>query len=144
MASAYSDDLRQKFFEAYRRGDGSQAVLAARFGVSRCWAEKLVRTVRQTGSTERPTGRKRGPASKLTPELREILRGWIECQPDLKLAELKQRLWTEHDVKISLSRLWTVLDEVGLRPRKNHSTRSNRRSRKSTCRTGVRKQASST
>jgi len=41
MARAYSDDLRRKFAEAYERGDGSLSMLAARFGVSVEWAEKL-------------------------------------------------------------------------------------------------------
>jgi transposase len=49
MASAYSDDLRRKFFEAYQRDDGSLAVLAERFSVSLRWAEKLMRILRQTG-----------------------------------------------------------------------------------------------
>jgi transposase len=126
MASAYSDDLRRKFFEAYRRGDGSQAVPATRFGVSRCWAEKLVRAIRQTGSTERPAGKKRRPASRLTAELRERLRGWIQLQPDLTLAELKQRLRTEQEIEVSLSRLWTVLQEMGLRLERSHSKRPSR------------------
>jgi len=122
MASAYSDDLRRKFWEAYQRGDGSLAVLAGRFGVSLSWAEKLMRTLRRTGRIERPAGRKRGPASKLTPEVRETVRGWIQAQPDLTLAELQRRLWTEQDVEVSLSRLWTVLGEMGLRLKKSHFT----------------------
>jgi transposase len=122
MASAYSDDLRRKFFEAYQRGDGSLAVLARRFSVSLGWAEKLMRTVRQTGRTERPAGNKRGPASKLTPELRETVRGWIQAQPDLTLAEMRQRLWKQQGVEVSLSRLWTVLGEMGLRLKKSHFT----------------------
>ena len=51
MASAYSDDLRRKFVEAYQRGDGSLVVLAGRFGVSLGWAEKVMRTLRNTGRT---------------------------------------------------------------------------------------------
>ena len=126
MASPYSDDLRRKFFEAYQRGDGSFAVLALRFGVSQGWAEKLMRQLRQTGQIERPPGAKRGPASKLTPELRERLAGWIRQQPDLTLAELQLRLWEEHRMEVSLSRLWTVLKELGMRLKKSHSTPPNR------------------
>lgn len=122
MASAYSDDLRRKFFEAYQRGDGSLAVLAGRFGVSLGWAEKLMRALRRTGGVERPTGGKRGPASKLTPELRERMAAWIQTQPDLTLAELQLRLWEDHDLEVSLSRLWTVLGEMGLHLKKSHST----------------------
>lgn len=114
MASAYSDDLRRKFGEAYQRGDGSLAVLARRFGVSLGWAEKVMRRLRQTGHIERPVGGRRGPASRLTPQLRETVRGWIQAQPDLTLAEMRQRLRKQQGVEISLSRLWTVLGEMGL------------------------------
>jgi hypothetical protein len=50
-----------------------------------------MRTLRRTGSVERPAGSKRGPASKLTPQLRERMGAWIEAQPDLTLAELQLR-----------------------------------------------------
>ncbi len=123
MASAYSDDLRRKFFEAYQRGDGSLVVLAGRFGVSRSWAERLMRRLRQTGQVERPPGGKRGPASKLTTVLRELIRTWIQARPDLTLAELQLRLWERQELEVSLSRLWTVLGEMGLCLKKSHSTR---------------------
>ena len=126
MASAYSDDLRRKFFEAYQRGDGSLAVLAGRFGVSLGWAEKLMRTVRQTGQVERPVGRPRGPVSKLTPQLREHLRAWVQTQPDLTLAELQLRLWEEYELEVSLSRVWMVLGEMGLHLKKSPSTPPNK------------------
>ncbi len=122
MASAYSDDLRRKFFAAYERGDGSLVVLAGRFGVSRSWAEKLMRTLRQTGQIERPPGGKRGPASKLTEELRERIRAWVQARPDLTLAELQLRLWEQQELEVSLSRLWTVLGEMGLYLKKSRST----------------------
>ena len=122
MASAYSDDLCLKFFEAYGRGDGSLAVLAGRFGVSRSWAEKLMRTLRQTGKIERPPGGKRGPASKLTPEVRERIRTWIQTRSDYTLAELQMRLWEEQELEVSLSRLWTVRNEMGLYLKKSRST----------------------
>lgn len=122
MASPYSDDLRRKFFEAYQRGDGSFAVLAVRFGVSQGWAEKLMRDLRRTGRIERPQGGKRGPASKLTAERRERMAVWIQAQPDLTLAELQLRLWEEQQVEVSLSRLWTVLGEMGFDLKKSHST----------------------
>jgi len=67
MASAYSDDLRRKFLEAYQRGDGSLAVLAGRFGVSVSWAERLMRSLRETGKVERPPGGKRGASEQVYP-----------------------------------------------------------------------------
>jgi len=146
MASAYSDDLRRKFYEAYKRGDGSLAVLAERFSVSLGWAEKLMRTLRQTGGIERPAGGKRGPASKLTPELREGMGVWIQAQPDLTLAELQLRLWREHDLEVSLSRLWTVLGEMGLHLKKSRFTPPSRTRKPpaSSAASGVKKRARST
>jgi len=96
-------------------------VLAGRFGVSLGWAEKLMRALRRTGAVERSPGGKRGPASKLTPQLRERMAAWIQTQPDLTLAELQLRLWEDHDLEVSLSRLWTVLGEMGLHLKKSHS-----------------------
>jgi len=114
MARAYSDDLRRKFAEAYERGDVSLATLAARFGVSVGWAEKLRRTQLRTGQIERPQGSKRGPQSKITEELRQQIREWIRARPDLTLVELQLQLWEQHQLELSLSRLWTVLREMKL------------------------------
>lgn len=122
MASAYSDDLRRKFLEAYQRGDGSLAVLAGRFGVSVSWAERLMRSLRETGKVERPPGGKRGPVSKFTPQLRERIKAWIQARSDYTLAELQLRLWEEQELEVSLSRLWTVLKEMGLYLKKSHFT----------------------
>ena len=145
MARAYSDDLRRKFAEAYERGDGSLSMLAARFGVSVGWAEKLRRTQRQTGEIERPVSAKRGPQSKITDELREQIRGWIRAKPDSTLIEIQLQLWEQHRIEISLSRLWTVLKEMKLTLKKSHSMPPNRIRKQSVAResTGLRKRARS-
>lgn len=126
MARAYSDDLRRKFAEAYEREDVSLATLAARFGVSVGWAEKLRRTQRQSGQIERPVGGKRGPQSKITEELRQQIRDWIRARPDLTLLEIQLQLWEQRQVEVSLSRLWTVLQEMGLTLKKSRSMPPNR------------------
>lgn len=122
MASPYSDDLRRKFYEAYQRGDGSLVKLAKRFGVSRSWAERLTRTVRSTGKVERPPGGKRGPASKLTPEIRQQINGWIREQSDLTLVQIQLRLWKQHALEVSVARLGAVLQEMEWRHKKSPST----------------------
>ena len=146
MARPYSDDLRRKFAEAYARGGVSLTTLAARFGVSVGWAEKLRRTQRQTGQIERPQGGKRGPRSKLTDELRQQIHGWIRARPDLTLVELQLQFWERHQLEVSLSRLWTVLREMKLTLKKSHSTPPNRAPKRSGARasTGWRKRAGST
>ena len=145
MARAYSDDLRRKFAEAYEREDVSLATLAARFGVSVGWAEKLRRTQRQTGQIERPVGGKRGPQSKITEELRQQIRDWIRARPDLTLIEIRLQLWEQHQLGVSLSRLWTVLKEMSLTLKKSHSMPPSRIRKRPAAResNGLRKQARS-
>ena len=122
MAKVYSDDLRRKLLEAHQRGEGSLPSLAARFSVSVGWAKKVSRALLHNGQMERSVGAKRGPASKLTAEVRERLRAWIATQADLTLAELRVRLERELHLRVSVGRLWTVLREANLRLKKSHST----------------------
>jgi transposase len=122
MATAYSDDLRRKLLEAHQRKEGSLSQLARRFSVSRGWALKISSQLHRTGKMERAAGHRRGPASKVTPEIQKELKDWIGKQADLTLAELQFRLYEQRELKISLSRLWTVLKELGLRLKKSRST----------------------
>ena len=118
MATAYSDDLRRKLLEAHQRGEGSLSQLAKRFSVSEGWALKISAQRHRTGKMERPPGRPPGPASKITAEIQQELKGWIGKQADLTLAELQLRLYQRRKLEISLSRLWTVLKSMGLRLKK--------------------------
>jgi transposase len=122
MGTAYSDDLRRKLLEAHARKEGSLTELAARFSVSVAWALKISAQFTRSGKMERPEGRRRGPASKITPEIQKALKDWIAHQPDLTLAELQLRLFEQHKLEVSLSRLWTVLKNMGLRLKKSRST----------------------
>lgn len=121
MASAYSNDLRRKLLEAYERNEGSLAELADRFSVSLGWAKKISAHKTRTGRVEREPGKPRGPASKITAELEQQLREWIAAQADLTLAELQLRLYRSCRVEVSLSRLWTVLKNMGMRLKKSRS-----------------------
>ena len=49
MAAAYSLDLRERVFDAWQRGEGSQAVIATRFGVSERFVRGVVRRQRESG-----------------------------------------------------------------------------------------------
>jgi transposase len=77
---------------------------------------------RRTGSAERPVGARRGFQSRLTPELRSALSTQIQARPDATLAELRHWLSEEHGVAVSVLRLCTVLQELGLRLNKSRST----------------------
>lgn len=146
MPIAYSDDLRRKLLEARQRGEGSLPKLAARFSVSIAWAGKISAQLARTGKMEREPGRKRGPASKITPELEQDLKDWIGEQPDLTLAELQQRLKQDRQVQISVSRIWAVLKQIGMRLKKSRSTLPNRIRRQFKTRgaTGAMRQVTST
>jgi transposase len=126
MASPYSNDLRRKLLEAHQRGQGSLPELAQRFDVSLGWAKKISAVLRATGKMERPPGRPRGPASKVTAEVEEDLQKWIRKQPDLTLAELQNQLWSQRKLEISVGRLWAALRQMGLRLKKSRSTPRNK------------------
>jgi transposase len=126
MASPYSDDLRRKLLNAHRRGEGSLSQLAKRFDVSFGWARKISAALRSTGKMERTPGGPRGPSSKITEAVRQDLRNWIAKQADLTLAELQLRLYEQRDLELSISRLWQVLGQTGLRLKKSHSTPSSK------------------
>ena len=50
MARAYSLDLRERVFDAWQRGEGSQRAIAGRFGVSERFVRGMVRRRRESGS----------------------------------------------------------------------------------------------
>ena len=122
MAAAYSDDLRRKFLEAHQRKEGTLAQLAQRFSVSLAWGRKISACFSKSGKMERPPGRRRGPVSKITAGVKADLKNWIEKQSDLTLAELQWRLHERRQLEVSIGRLWTALNDVGLRLKKSRST----------------------
>ncbi len=64
----------------------------------------------RTGKMERVAGAKRGPASKITPEIEAFLAEAVKSKPDTTLAELQLRLYQEKQLEVSIGRLWSVLD----------------------------------
>jgi transposase len=119
MPQAYSDDVRRKFLQAYGAGRGSLEELASLFGVSYGYAKKIRRQQLQTGEPTRPAQSRHGPKGLLTAEVERFLRAAVAGQPDVTLAELKERLAQVHRVSISQSRLWYWLRGLGLRHKKN-------------------------
>ena len=118
MARPYSDDLREKFLSAYEAGNTGLKKLAATFQVSLGWAERILRTKRETGRTERPAGRPRGFPSRLTPEIRVRLAAQIGQKPDATLMELRDWLHQHEAIAVSQQRLSAVILEMGIRVKK--------------------------
>ena len=129
MPQAYSDDLRCKLLEAYAAGAGSLRGLAKQFRVSWGYSKKIRAQQVQTGQMGRPTQQRHGPVSKVTEAVKQELRNWLRKQPDLTLAELRERL-AEQGVRISRSRVHQVVEKLGLRRKKNLSTPKNKTPKK--------------
>jgi transposase len=118
MARAYDDDLRRKFLAAQERGEVGLRKLAAGFGVSYGWAQKVLRQKRRTGQAERVRHRP-GPRSRMTAEIADAIRALGAGRSDLTLAELPQRLLSEEGVRFSIARRWKLLRIRGLRLKKS-------------------------
>ena len=124
MAKWYGDDLRRKLLPAYDGGEGTLEQLAERFSVSTPWAWKISAQRKRSGRMERVEQR-RGTVRKVTAEVEQRLREWVQAQPDLTLAELQQKLEKAHPLQVSIGRLWQVLRQMGLRLKKSRSTPAN-------------------
>jgi transposase len=132
MPRPYSDDLRCKLLEAYEAGAGSLRQLAAQFRVSWGYSRKIRVQQLQTGQKERPVQLRHGPQSRITQEVKERLRDWLRKQPDLTLAELRDRLEAV-GVHVSRSLVGQVVQQMGLRRKKNPSTPKNKIRRQAAC-----------
>lgn len=126
MARAFSDDLRRRILTAYAGGAGSLRALAERFAVGFEFVRKIRKQQLRTGQMERVPQARHGPVSRVTPAVQEQLRGHVRQQPDLTLWELQQRLRKSSGVELSKSLLWLWLQRMGLRVKKNRSTRKSK------------------
>jgi transposase len=61
----YSFDLRRKLIEAWQNWDGTQEELAELLGVSRGWAQKVLRRFEHSGDPAAPLYR-HGPVSRVS------------------------------------------------------------------------------
>jgi transposase len=114
---------------ALARGEGPSAI-AERFEVSRVWVYQVRKRLERTGGRESlPLGGHR--VSKLAP-FEERVRQWIELQPDLTLAEIRERLLREHGVGLKVPALWHQINKWGLSLKKNPA-RQRARSRRRPC-----------
>src|SRR5271157_700018 len=88
----------------------------------------------QPTSAQRSDGRveqRHGPRSRIGPEVQARLRDLLRHQPDLTLAELQERLEESAGVAVSVQHLWRVLQKMGLRLKKSHSTHRSKTQSKS-------------
>jgi transposase len=120
MGRPYEDDLRRKFLSAYDQGESSLAQLASRFLVSVGWAKKISAQRKRSGQAERlPYKPGRKPHAGV--EAQSQVAAWIRAQPDLTLAEVQAKLYSDAGVVLSRGRVWYLLRKLGLRLKKSHS-----------------------
>jgi transposase len=124
MAKPYSNDLRCKFLEAYEAGAGSLRELAEQFRVSLPYGKKIRAQQLRSGQKERPAQSHHGPLSRVTEAAQARLRHWLQQEPDLTEAELRERLQAS-GIAVCKSRVGQVLRQLGLRRKKNPSMRKN-------------------
>jgi transposase len=130
MARAYSDDLRGKILSAYERGQRGLEALAEQFGVSYGYTKKIRRQQLRSGRMERVPQARHGPVSRVRAAVEDELRRALRRQPDLTLRELAEGLAQNCQLRLSRTRLWVVLQRLGLRRKKNRSMPANRTARK--------------
>jgi transposase len=115
---AYSLDLRQRVVAAYENGVETILEVAERFEVSDSFIKKLLRRKRATGEIA-PIGHRGGQPKRLSAEHRKWLLKTVLAEPDITLAELRERLSDEHRLSASVSTLWRELKFLNLRRKKS-------------------------
>jgi transposase len=124
MARAYSQDLRERVIDA-----GTSARQAAeRFGIGVATAIAWVRRAREGERSARKQGQ---PKRSKLDQHREFLLALIGAEPDITIAEMRERLRSEAGVTASAGTIWTFLDRAGLTFKKRPPTRPSRSARTS-------------
>ena len=117
---AYSLDLRTRVLAACDAGKKTKQV-AEQFSVSPAWVRRLKQRRREDGSiAPRPIP---GGKPKLDASQRARLSDFVQQKPDATLAELRQRLAEELQVRISIGALWETLRRMNFTFKKSRRMR---------------------
>ena len=119
MARAYSQDLRERVIDAGR----SAREAAERFGIGVATAIVWTRRAREGERSARKQGQ---PKRSKLDQHREFLLALIGAEPDITIAEMRERLRSEAGVTASVGTIWTFLDRAGLTFKKRPPTRPSR------------------
>lgn len=115
MTAPLSRDLRERLIRALDEGSSAREA-AARFEVSASAAIKLVRRVRETGSTA--PAKIGGYRKLLLAEHEALLRDLTTTRKGITLAELRDELVERGIVPGSLTTIWSTLRRFGLSHKK--------------------------
>ena len=115
MAVPLSQDLRRRLVQVVEAGSSAREA-ARRFAVSESAAIKLVRRVRETGSTA--PARIGGYRKPLLAGHENLLRELVAAKGTITLAEIKARL-AERGIEAGcLTTIWSTLRRLGLSHKK--------------------------
>jgi transposase len=130
MARAYSLDLRERVLRAHEAGEGSQRVLAARFGVSVGAVCGWLAAAREEGRRgPRPHGGGRRALGGADPQ---VLATLVAERDDLYLTEYARRLAERTGAApSSAAAVCRALARLGLRRKKRRSTPASKDARTS-------------
>ena len=126
MKKVISLDLRERIVTAYEAREGTREEVAKRFKVSLGMVKKLLAQKDRTGdlrSRYRYCGRK----AKLEPAHGERMKALVKKEPDVTLAEIKQRL----ELDCTIGAIHWVLRRQGLTYKKRRFMRPNKPGRTS-------------
>jgi transposase len=116
MAAPLSQDLRRRLVRAVEGGSSARAA-GARFAVSASAAVKIVRRVRETGSTK--PGKIGGYRKPLLAGHEALLRELTTTHKGITLAEIKNALIERGIEPGSLTTIWSTLRRLGLTHKKS-------------------------
>lgn len=117
---AYSLDLRQKILRACDQHLGSQRAIAALFGVSQSFVEKLLHRRRTTGAV---AARAHGGGARPSCDAAAValVQRLVEAQSDATLAELCAQLSQQRGLKVSRPTMSRLLTRLGWPRKKSRS-----------------------
>jgi transposase len=121
---AYSLDLRQKILRACDQRRGAQRAIAALFGVSQSFREKLLRRRRTSGDiAPRPHagGRRAICHEAALARVRQL----VQAHPDATLAALCEHLYTHQGLHVSVPTMGRIVIRLTLPRKKSRSTPAN-------------------
>lgn len=117
----YSEDLRERIASACAARDTSISQIAARFGVSLSFVNKLLKRQRTSGSLAALPHRG-GPSPLLDADARTRLAACVARQPDATLDELRGHLAASGGPAVGRTTLWQGLRALDLRRKKRVCT----------------------
>ena len=123
----YSQDLRDRIVSDIEGGECSQTAAAVKYSVSLSCVQKLMRQVRETGSSAAKPAT--GGATRKLAAATAVIRTEITKQPDIRLAILCERVAAQTDIQSDESLMSRELKRLGITLKKRSSTPANGRRR---------------